>query len=162
MHNPQILVIGIRIGKIGFLAVDGIRIHVRTGRCSILKEHGQHAAQGMLTTDIIFVSGQAGISVETPPFSALPVVRECVAEDSAFSEPVAVPVASTVHADGSPAAGRRRVRGRRYAARLRAACFPGHFVNLKNDFGRRLYDRLLVIYLRSRISRSGSSISWSA
>ena len=32
--------------------------------------------------------------------------------------------------------------------------FPGHFVNLKNDFGRRLYDRLLVIYLRSRISRS--------
>ena len=32
--------------------------------------------------------------------------------------------------------------------------FPCHFVNLKNDFGRRLYDRLFVIYFRSRISRS--------
>ncbi len=92
--QSPILVIGIRICKIGFLSVDGIRIQVRAGRCTVFKEHGQHTAQGMLTADIIFfVSGQAGIAFEGPAVFGAPVVWESVTEDSAFSEPVAVPVA---------------------------------------------------------------------
>ena len=48
----------------------------------------------MLTADIIFfVFGQAGIAFEGPAVFGAPVVWESVTEYSAFSEPVAVPVA---------------------------------------------------------------------
>ena len=48
----------------------------------------------MLTANIIFfVSGQASVVLEGSTVFCTPVVRESVSEDSAFSEPVAVPVA---------------------------------------------------------------------
>ena len=48
----------------------------------------------MLTANIIFfVSGQASVALEGSTVFCTPVVRESVSEDSAFSEPVAVPVA---------------------------------------------------------------------
>ena len=111
----------------------------------------------MLTADIIFfVFGQAGIAFEGPAVFGAPVVWESVTEYSAFSEPVAVPVADC--------------RFMQMVIRLLAVeefknsdlllgsaqvfFFPGHFVNLKNDFGCRLYDGLLVIYFRCGISRS--------
>ena len=111
----------------------------------------------MLTANIIFfVSGQASVALEGSTVFCTPVVRESVSEDSAFSEPVAVPVADCnfmqmvvrllaveEFEDGDLLLGSAQV-----------FFFPGHLVNLKNDFSRRLYDRLFVIYFRSRISRS--------
>lgn len=48
----------------------------------------------MLTADIIFfVSGQASVTLEGSTVFCTPIVWEGVAENSAFSEPVAVPVA---------------------------------------------------------------------
>ena len=48
----------------------------------------------MLTANIIFfVSGQASVALEGSTVFCAPIVWEGVAEDSAFSEPVAVPVA---------------------------------------------------------------------
>ena len=85
-----------------------------------------------------------------------PVVRESVSEDSAFSEPVAVPVAdcSFMQMVVRLLAVEEFEDGDLLLGSAQVFFFPGHLVNLKNDFGRRLYDRLLVIYFRSRISRS--------
>ena len=92
----------------------------------------------MLTADIIFfVSGQASVTLEGSTVFCTPVVREGVSEDSAFSEPVAVPMADCnfmqmvvrllsveEFEDGDLLLGSAQV-----------FFFPGHLVNLKNDFG---------------------------
>ena len=71
----------------------------------------------MLTANIIFfVSGQAGVALEGSTVFCTPVVRESVSEDSAFSEPVAVPVADCSFMQ-------MVVRLRRSAAPLRAGIF---------------------------------------
>ena len=76
----------------------------------------------MLTANIIFfVSGQAGVALEGSTVFCTPVVRESVAEDSAFSEPVAVPVADCSFMQ--MVIRLLAIEERRSAARLRAGIF---------------------------------------
>ena len=79
----------------------------------------------MFTANIIFfVSGQAGVALEGSTVFCAPIVWEGVAEDSAFSEPVAVPMTDCNFMQMVVRLlAERRVRGRRSAARLRAGIF---------------------------------------